>query len=75
MVVVVGDDSVEACVIKMVTKDIERSIRGIQDKDIGVYITSSGRVKKSLETNKGYDVIIVKTQGEDNKDDGGIEGN
>ena len=45
MMIVVGDDKVEFGIIKVVTDGINESVRGIQDKDAGVYITGNGGVR------------------------------
>ena len=47
-----GDDRVESGMINEVTKGVDRSIRGKQDKDARVCITCNGGIGKSSEVSK-----------------------
>ena len=76
MVAGAGDDRVELSVIVEETKGVDRSVKGIQEEDEGVGITSDGRVRQSSKVSKVRGIVdgVVEIPGEGNKEDGGIEG-
>ena len=67
MVVGVGEDRVESSAIVEGTKRIDRSVKGRQEEDGGVGITSDGGVRQSSEVSKVRGI-------EGDKEEGGIEG-
>ena len=48
MVVGAGEDRVESSVIEEVTKGVDRSLKGRQEEDGGVCITSDGGVRQLI---------------------------
>ena len=76
MVVGTGEDRVESSVIEEVAKGVDRSVKGRQEEDGEVCITSDGRVRLSSEVGKVGGTVdgVVEIPGEGNKEEGGIEG-
>ena len=76
MVVGVGEDRVESSVIVEGTKGVDRSVKGRQEEDGGVGITSDDGVRQSLEVSKVRGRVdgVVEIPGEGDKEEGGIEG-
>ena len=75
MVVGAGEDRVESSVTEEVTKGVDRSVKGRQEEDGGVYITSDSGVKQSSEVSKvgGRVDGVVEIPREGDKEEGGIE--
>ena len=76
MVVGAGEDRGDSSVIEEVTKGVDRSVKGRQEEDGGVCITSDGGVRQSSEVSKvgGRVDSVVEIPGEGDKEEGGIEG-
>ena len=66
----------ESSVIEEVTKGVDRSVKGKQEEDGGVCVTSDGGVRQSSEVSKVRGRVdgVVEIPGEGNKEEGGIEG-
>ena len=66
----------ESSVIVEGTKRVDRSVKSRQEEDGGVGITSDGGVRQSLEVSKVRGRVdgIIEIPGEDDKEEGGIEG-
>ena len=77
MVVGAGEDRVDPSVIEEVTKGVDESVRGRQEEDTGVCITSDGGVRQSSEVSKAKGIVdgVVEVPEEGDKEQGGIEGN
>ena len=76
MVVRASEDRVESSVIEEVTKGVNRLVKGRQEEDEGVCITSDGGVRQSSEVSKvrgGVDSFVEILE-EGDKEEGGIEG-
>ena len=75
----VDNDRIESSIIKEVTKVIDRSKRGKEDKDTGICITRNGRVRQASKVSKVGDIVgsvtIIEIPREDDKEDEGIEEN
>ena len=71
----VGEDRVESSVIIEGTKGVDRSVKGRQEEDKGVGITSDGGVRQSSEVSKVRGRVDggIEIPGEDDKEEGGIE--
>ena len=71
-----GEDRVESSFIEEVTKAIDRSVKGRQEGDERVCITSDGGVRQSSYVSKvgGRVDGVVEIPREGNKEEGGIEG-
>ena len=76
MVVGVGEDRVESSIIIEGTKGVDRLVKGRQEEDGGVGITSDGGVRQSLEVSKVRGRVDgeIEIPGEGDKEEGGIEG-
>ena len=76
MVVGAGEDRVESSVIVEGTKGVDRSVKGRQEEDGGVGITSDGGVRQSSKVSKVRGRVdgVVEIPGEGDKEEGGIEG-
>ena len=66
----------ESSVIVEGTKGVDRSVKGRQEEDGGVGITSDGRVRQSSEVSKVRGRVdgVVEIPREGDKEEGGIEG-
>ena len=71
--VVVGDNRVEYDNKKVITRRVNGSLRGMNNEDSRICITSSGGVKQNSDMNKGDGVVegimIVDIPREDNEED------
>ena len=71
-----GEDRVDSSVIEEVTKGVDRFVKGRQEEDGGVCITSDSRGRQSSEVSKVRGRLggVVEIPGEGDKEEGGIEG-
>ena len=76
MVVGTSEVRLESSIIEEVTKGVDRSVKGRQEEDGGVCITSDGGVRKSSEVSKVGDRVnsVIEIPREGDKEEGGIEG-
>ena len=76
MVVGVGEDRVKSSVIVEGTKGVDRPVKGRQEEDGGVGITSDGGVRQLSEVSKVRGRVdgVVEIPEEGDKEEGGIEG-
>ena len=76
MVVGTSEVSLKSSVIEEVTRGVDRSVKGRQEEDGGVCITSDGGVRKSSEVSKvgGRVDGVVEIPREGDNEEGGIEG-
>ena len=76
MVVGAGEDRVESSVIEKITKGVDGLVKGRQEEDGGVCITSDGGVRQSSNVSKIRGIVddVAEILGEGDKEEGGIEG-
>ena len=72
MVVGACEDRAESSVIEEVTKGVDRSLKGRQEENGGVCITSDGGVRQSSEVSKVGGIVdgVVEIPREGDKEDG-----